>query len=66
MIKAFALAALQAYMAMACENALNPGEPCTPPHKDSGCDVDWNCPTGAIPKLCDAEWENCAMSNWRL
>ena len=65
MIKAFTLATLQAFMAMACENALNPSEPCTPPPKILGCeDLDWNCPD--FPKLCDVKWENCAISNWRL
>ena len=65
MIKAFTLAALQAYMAMACENALNPSEPCTPPPKETGCDIDWNCPEGFF-KLCDSKGDNCAHSNWRL
>jgi len=68
MIKAFALAALQAYMATACENALKPSEPCTEPPKEYGCDVDWkNCPEN-FPKLCDNDSpeKDCSTSNWRL
>ena len=64
MFKAFALAALQASMAMA-DDLVCPTGQCIDVYPEwfSTCDADWSTCSG-IGQLCNSEGEDCSWSNW--